>query len=165
MLNIRCASQDDSPHALYHLQIIQHHTRSNPKKRRSSAMKAEYSDTSYTSLYPLTEISAADGAGQLCSTDCKSALIGSKISCEFVADKRRASRQRSLDGHAAAKAAISYRLPPRSMAHPEGHSDQFPAPPKAWECCGCKQKFYNFEKECNFCATLFCKDCKKIPWK
>jgi hypothetical protein len=59
----------------------------------------------------------------------------------------------------------SYRLKPRLMTHPEGHCDQFPAPPKAWECCGCRQKFYSFEKQCDFCGTLYCKDCKKIPWK
>ncbi|KAJ4988473.1 hypothetical protein SVAN01_06090 [Stagonosporopsis vannaccii] len=126
-------------------------------------MKVEYSDASYTSLYPFTEAPIVDDTKQLVVANYTPSLIVLKASCGFVA--AHGSRQRLLDGRTTAKAPTSPRLTPKSMGHPEGHSDQFPAPPKAWECCGCKQRFYNFEKECNFCATLFCKDCKKIPWK
>lgn len=41
----------------------------------------------------------------------------------------------------------------------------FPYPPKAWQCCGCMEEFYNFEKECTFCAAIYCNDCKMIPWR
>lgn len=128
-------------------------------------MKVEYSDASYASLYPFAGVPIIKDETQLSKADYTPSLIHWEASCGCVAGKLYRNRQRILNGHATARATVRQRLTPKSMGHPEGHSDQFPAPPKAWECCGCKQKFYNFEKECNFCATLFCKDCKKIPWK
>lgn len=128
-------------------------------------MKAGYSDASYLSLYPVAGATTVDDAKELFNVENKPILTDSTAACEFVVGQIDRSQQKILHGHTTARTPNSHRLRPKSTAHSEGHSDLFPAPPKAWECCGCGQKFYNFEKQCDFCATLFCKDCKKIPWK
>lgn len=128
-------------------------------------MKVEYSDASCLSTHPFAEESIVDDTEELIRAEHIPNLTESTMTCNYVADYVYESRQRPLHGYLSAETLHSRRLQPRSMGHPEGHCDQFPAPPKAWECCGCKQKFYNFEKQCSFCATLYCKDCKKIPWK
>ncbi|KAF1923312.1 uncharacterized protein M421DRAFT_425968 [Didymella exigua CBS 183.55] len=126
------------------------------------AMKAALTDTFYPSFYLVTRAPIPDDT----KNSFRAGHQHESIAASGVfADHVHGSRQRPLHGCSTTKTQHDYRLRPKSTRHPEGHCDQFPAPPKAWECCGCNQKFYNFEKQCNFCATLFCKDCKKIPWK
>jgi hypothetical protein len=131
-------------------------------------MKVEHSDTSYFAFNTFAKASFTVGdTKELLPAEHTPILREPTTTYGFVADHTYGRRQSRPQGYSRASVEIphSHRLHPRSAEHPDGHSDQFPAPPRAWECCGCKQKFYNFEKQCDFCATLHCKDCKKIPWK
>ena len=137
-----------------------------PTDSPKPAMKVEYPATSHSSFHlPKGLTIACDETKKLLSTEDNPFSTVLKVAPWLVTNQNCSNRQQILHGHTTTEPPNSDLRQGSTMTHPEGHCDQFPAPPKAWECCGCKQKFYNFEKQCNFCATLYCKDCKTIPWK
>ena len=145
-----------------------HHKRASlePAESPEPAMKVEYSAAYHSPSKTLEGPTlACDDTKKLLNTEYEPFLTLSNAAPWLVVNPAYGTRQRTLHDDAISKPSIDYLCKRFPMTHPEGHCDQFPAPPKAWECCGCKQRFYNFEKQCNFCATLYCKDCKKIPWK
>jgi hypothetical protein len=144
--------------------MLHYTTRTKSDRLPKPGMNFRYSDTFSPSSFSLAESLVMNSATRYFVPEQPPTLNNSTTARGSAANDNTNSRQRVLHGHKAVETSKSHHgnYP---MAHPEGHSDQFPAPPKAWECCGCKQKFYNFEKQCSFCATTYCKDCRKIPWK
>lgn len=147
-------SKDYSNHRTMHVESNQY---------LQPATKVESSDPSSSYFYTSAGAPIADE--EQFGAEYKQSLKDPILACRAVAGQVHVGRQRTSHGQTSANPPNSRRLKSKNTAHPDGHCVEFPPPPKAWECCGCKQKYYNFEKLCSFCATLYCKDCKKIPWK
>lgn len=106
------------------------------------------------------------GRGQHQVTNNRS-MLGSCSALRYGRKSRRHARSRQLPSKRLSCVKSIRKLPEMAvrMSYPEGFCELFPPPPRTWQCCGCEEKFYNFERECTLCATNYCKHCKTIPWK